>query len=143
MARWFVSGKWQGEYAYDPSFQLPAVPFQMSIESRFGFIFGKVQDDPYKGMPDVGTIRGWTYKDGRIAFTKRMPRETWARFNRSTGNPDFHVTSRRHPPIRYYGKWDREKGMLSGTWTLVAPGFRNTGTWTAQPVDSERKSTIA
>ena len=140
MPRWFFSGKWQGEYAYDPTFQLPPVPFQLQLRSKFGFIIGKVKDDPAGGMQDTGSIRGRVYKDGRIAFTKQMPRQTWVRFNPSTGNPEFHVTTRRHPPIRYYGKWDREKGRLSGTWALVAPGFRTTGTWTAHPVDPERKS---
>ncbi|MEH1852543.1 MAG: hypothetical protein V7L11_12840 [Nostoc sp.] len=130
MTRWNITGTWIGEYSYDPNDLYPnhqlSVPFTLVLQqSWFGRFRGQVQDNPQKGMPEQGFVKG-QIAGYKISFFKRLPVFYVAS---STGlktlfdywleeygiRLDHQVE---HPPIHYIGEFSDVHNQAIGVWRL-------------------------
>jgi hypothetical protein len=135
---WSITGSWQGHYAYDPTSEnphpVPAVPFRLQLKQGwFGRFSGRVQDDPGRGTPQEGTIKGVVSGD-QIEFVKWQPvcymrdgdrLQSLREYLESQCNlpPDRDVQL---PPINYRGRYDAATGRVAGTWEMRAGVIRFT-----------------
>lgn len=132
-ARHEITGIWRGTYFFDlPEMRHPdgnGVGFEMRIRQNrwqrlLGLFEGGVHDDPVRGVPGQGQIRG-RIRGSLITFTKRLPEFYVGGFKplslRDHLRKDDHELRREvaHPPIYYAGVSD-ENGVVTGTWEMCA-----------------------
>ena len=157
MGRWNMAGSWSGEYEYDPTEEIPQgmpkISFTLDIEEEFAGKFrGRIQDDPQKGPPEPGLVKGEVVGKS-MEFVKQMPvcyfftpsglkrfdeysREMWGM------KVDFSVPA---VPIHYQGNFTETGAEITGTWWIggelafMSGGKRyaivipaTTGTWHAR-----------
>lgn len=127
------------------------VPFELLLQqswlqSLFGWFSGSVTDDPERGMPGTGRIRG-ALRGLSVRFTKRMPVSYTIHEGRKVAvrdhlrdhgfDPGYDIP---HPAIAYRGAFT-SSDSASGTWCIPGgplhvtsrfsiPIPRTTGTWT-------------
>ncbi|BCL40016.1 hypothetical protein [Nostoc sp. MS1] len=130
MTRWNITGTWTGEYSYDPNDLYPnhqlSVPFTLVVQqSWFGRFRGQVQDDPQRGIPEQGFVKG-QITGYKISFFKRLPVFYVAS---STGLKtlfdywleEYNISldhEVEHPPIHYIGEFSDLHNQASGVWRL-------------------------
>jgi len=133
-----LTGQWRGEYRFGELYpaNLLAVPFLMELRGGWFRRFrGTVRDDPARGMPELGLVRG-RFVGVTITFTKFMPvgytytesgaRKTLRSIVQShTGHDPGEI---KNPPVHYTGTFDPDSVVFRGDWRLAAP-FSGSGTW--------------
>jgi hypothetical protein len=130
VARWSIAGLWRGRYAYAPGEAYrdppPAVSFTLELERGWlGRFSGRVQDDPGRGPPEPGFVKGRVVGD-RVQFRKWLPvfyvqdagrlitlRDYLRRVAGLTLEEDL-----RPPPVYYRGAYCAVTERVAGSWEM-------------------------
>ncbi len=159
---WIVTGTWVGQYWYNPNPESTKLPppcrfgLRLAQSGCFSTVRGKDWEEPIRGMPGPGIVKGRAGRD-YLRFFKWMPVcyviskdlrliTLGEHMELEYGQPlDQPVP---HPPIRYFGKCDSTGDKLEGRWELISTLIEVTsrgqlvrlgsgtanGRWTAQRV---------